>query len=371
VIRTTERPLDWWDAVLAPVLFVWAAAANRGEPFSLALLLLTAPVLVRRRFPTAAAAAMAAGIGLSSVFPIASDATLPVILAGLAVAYSVAAHARWPWIGLILLLVPLLPLANDRFSLPVPAWTLPFVLIGSAWLAGVTVRRRAQAAVAWRERAEAIEREQAAGRAAALAEERARIARELHDVVTHRVSLMVIQAGAARSVLASTPEVAVEQLVALEAGGREALAELRGALDLLATSTDPVSHLGPAPGLAALAELVARTREAGLPVKLEVTGEQVPVPSRVDLTAYRVVQEALTNALRHSNHDGTSVTVHYGERELTLDVVDASGPPGSVREGRGLVGMRERVALCLGSLEAGPRPGRGFGVLVRLPLEPA
>jgi signal transduction histidine kinase len=266
----------------------------------------------------------------------------------------------------------LVPLANERFALPLPAATLPFALVGSAWLAGSAVRRRAQVELAWRERAHAVEREQALGRAAALAEERARIARELHDVVTHRVSLMVIQAGAARTVLATAPPVAVEQLVALESGGREALAELRGMLDLLAVAADPDAPLGPAPGLSALPDLVERTRAAGLPVRLEVSGDAVPVPSRVDLTAYRVVQEALTNALRHSTRDGTAVTVHYGTDELAVGVVDdVSAATAPFREGRGIVGMRERVALCHGTLEAGPRPGHGFGVQVRLPLEPA
>jgi len=364
--------VDWWDAVLAPVLLAWSVVADQAEPFSVALLLLTLPVLVRRRWPTGAAVATAAGIALSTVWPITNAATLPAILAGLLVAWSVAVHARWPYVGLLLLLVSLVPLANERFALPLPAATLPFALVGSAWLAGSAVRRRAQVELAWRERAHAVEREQALGRAAALAEERARIARELHDVVTHRVSLMVIQAGAARTVLATAPPVAVEQLVALESGGREALAELRGMLDLLAVAADPDAPLGPAPGLSALPDLVERTRAAGLPVRLEVSGDAVPVPSRVDLTAYRVVQEALTNALRHSTRDGTAVTVHYGTDELAVGVVDdVSAATAPFREGRGIVGMRERVALCHGTLEAGPRPGHGFGVQVRLPLGPA
>src|SRR5215831_17051877 len=189
--RAVPPPLR--DAAMALVLLVWAVLANASEPFSPGVVLIILPLAGRRRWPTAVAVVAAVGIAISVTMPLDKAAALPVVVAILTAAYSCAAYARRPWVGLVLLAAPLIPLANDRFELPLFPWLLPFALVGSAWLAGVAVRRRAQAAQAWRERAEQAERERASIRARDLAEERARIARELHDVVTHRVSLMVIQ----------------------------------------------------------------------------------------------------------------------------------------------------------------------------------
>ncbi len=359
------------DAGPAFALLAWSVIVGGPEPAWPVLVMLTLPLAGRHLWPTATAAALAVGVIAATVYPVSASAVLPGIIAVLVAAFSVALYARWPWVGLIVLAAPLTAVVTQRFEFPLPGWTLPFAMVGSAWLAGLAIRRRSQIAEAWRDRAEHVRREQEALRAAALAEERSRIARELHDVVTHRVSVMVIQGGAARSVLASDPAAATEQLLALESGGREALTELRGLLDLLASSAadDVRVTTAPVPGLAGVPTLVDQARAAGLPIRYRMTGDPKELPTRIDGTAYRIVQEALTNSLRHSNHAGTSLSIHYGQSELVLDVVDderGAVPPAAT--GRGLMGMRERAALLDGSIEVGLRPGKGFGVAVRLPL---
>jgi signal transduction histidine kinase len=205
------------------------------------------------------------------------------------------------------------------------------------------------------------------------------MARELHDVVAHSVSVMVVQAGAARQVVNASPEKAGEALLAVESVGREALTELRNLLGLLSDhSADPVEapDLAPQPGMDELASLIQRVGEAGLPVELRVVGRPRPLPAGVDLAAYRIVQEALTNALKYSGLARTEVVLDYRDSELKVEVLDegagerprsAVGAVGA-RTGRGLAGMRERVALYGGRLEAGPRLERGYAVRAWLPL---
>ena len=213
-----------------------------------------------------------------------------------------------------------------------------------------------------------LEREQELSTRAALAEERARIARELHDVVAHSVSVMVVQAGAARQVMSTSPQQSLEALRAVESTGRDALTELRGLLDVL--GNDGGMNLAPQPGMEQVDRLVQRVREAGLPVKLQVEGTRRPLPVGVDLAAYRIVQEALTNALKYSGLAPTIVMLDYREEELKVEVLDegSGAPPRDGAEtGRGLAGMRDRVALFGGTLEAGPRPVRGYAVRAWLP----
>jgi len=206
--------------------------------------------------------------------------------------------------------------------------------------------------------------------------ERARIAGELHDVVTHNVSVMVVQAGAARSVLASSPEdareaqTAIEALLAVEASGRTAMSELRHLLGLLAPAAGDEAVLVPQPGAGQVPSLVERVRAAGLSVELSVTGAR-DLPPGVDLAAYRVVQEALTNVIKHAGTARAAVALEYRPDELMITVTDdgrpvtAAGGPG----GRGLIGLRERIGLYGGELDAGPRPGGGWRVRARIPLE--
>jgi signal transduction histidine kinase len=217
----------------------------------------------------------------------------------------------------------------------------------------------------------ALEREQAEALHRAVAHERSRIARELHDVVTHHVSVMTIQAGAARKVMATAPDQAEEALLAVEAGGRAAMTELRHVMGLLTMDGADPAELAPQPGLDQLEALVARVRDAGLPVELTVTGEPRPLPSGVELTAYRVVQEALTNTVKHAAGAPAAVTIDYGADQLRVDVVDTGGGPGpgaSTGAGHGLIGLRERLAVYGGTLNA-RRLGAGYRVTAQIPLE--
>jgi signal transduction histidine kinase len=253
---------------------------------------------------------------------------------------------------------------------PVSGRLLPVLVLGSAWLVGFVLRRRQRHVVVWQGRVARLEREHEDARAAALAAERARIARELHDVVSHSVSVMVIQAGAARQVLARDPARAASVLGTVEAAGREALGELRRLLGVL--GDQPEAPRAPQPGIAQLGCLIERVRAAGLPVTLRVEGVARALPAGVDLAAYRVCQEALTNALKHADRAPTEVVVRYAERELTLRVRDQGRlAPASadIAPGYGLVGMRERVALYGGTLHAGATAERGYEVRALLPLE--
>jgi signal transduction histidine kinase len=214
----------------------------------------------------------------------------------------------------------------------------------------------------------------------AVEEERARIAAELHDVVTHNVSVMVVQAGAGRRVLDSSPGDVREALLAIEASGRTAMTELRHLLGLLAPSGAPEldapedqGALHPQPGLDEVPALVDRVRSAGLAVELRVTGTQRGLSQGPDLAAYRVVQEALTNVIKHADGARAQVRIEYRAHDLVIDVSNVVGGSGSSAggTGRGLIGLRERIAIYGGSLEVGPRPGGGWRLRATIPLDPA
>jgi signal transduction histidine kinase len=235
------------------------------------------------------------------------------------------------------------------------------------WLVGHTIR-------GLEERAGRLEREQELATRVAVADERAHLARELHDVVAHSVSVMVVQAGAARRLLGRQPDRAGEALLAVESNGREALAELRRMLGVLTDEDGTGPALAPQPGLGQLDALVERVGAAGLPVEVRITGAPRPLSPGVDLTAYRIIQEALTNALKYAKGARTEVVVEFGDGELKLEVLNAGGVdllPAGAGAGRGLLGMRERVSVYGGQLEAGGRPEGGFAVRASLPLQPA
>ena len=230
----------------------------------------------------------------------------------------------------------------------------------------------------WKQRVRALDAQQQAATRLALDRERSRIAHELHDVVTHNVSMMVVQVGAARTVMTAEPEKAYAALLAVESGGRAAMTELRHVMGLLTMNNDNPDQiaaeegLAPPPGLGQVAALAARVRDTGVPVGLSMTGTPSPLPAGVDLAAYRVVQEALTNTVKHAAGAQVEITIDYTPHMLRVEVADSGGTPtASARSGsgRGLFGMQERLAVYGGTLEAGKRPDGGYRVCAVIPTE--
>ena len=234
-----------------------------------------------------------------------------------------------------------------------------FFFLSLMWYIGRRIRIRAAH----------LEREKAAEARRAVAEERTRIARELHDVVAHQVSLMTVQAGAAKTVAADDPERAVAAMEAVEQAGRQALGELRHLLGVLRPEAD-VDGLGPQPGIAEIPRLVDQLRKAGLEVSLTMDGIPTELPARVDLSTYRIAQESLTNVLKHAGPRArTEVRLSTDNHGVAIEVLDdGHGATILPESGHGIVGMRERAQLLGGSLDAGPRPGGGFQVIAHLPI---
>ncbi|MFJ8476207.1 sensor histidine kinase [Kitasatospora sp. NPDC094011] len=254
---------------------------------------------------------------------------------------------------------------------------------GAGWLGVALARARRLHRQAIGERGWLLERERESAASAAVDAERARIAAELHDIVSHNVSLMVVQAGAAREVLATMPAEAAAAMGAVEAAGRDTMTELRHLLGLLAPAADgseepAAADFTPQPSLSRLSPLIDRFSFAGLPVEVRISGEPRPLPGGIDVTAYRIVQEALTNALKHGDGVTAEVTVRYADHYLRVEVLNSgpsvlSGAPAKPRPadgaGRGLLGLRERVAVYGGDLDARRRLGGGFRVRARIPLD--
>jgi signal transduction histidine kinase len=246
-------------------------------------------------------------------------------------------------------------------------------IFAGVWMWGRYVRMRRAYAAELEARAERAERDREAEARRAVAAERARIARELHDVVAHHVSVTVVQAGAARQLLDTDPGRARSALVAIEEAGRRALTAMPSLLRALRADEADETR-APQPTLSDLDGLVGSVTAAGLPVRLRIEGRRRPLPAGVDLSAYRIVQEALTNTLKHAGPAHAEVAVCYGREALELRVVDDGDGalrPAAAGSGHGLVGMRERVALFGGQLHAGPRPEGGYQVVARLPLDAA
>jgi signal transduction histidine kinase len=357
VIVGQERPGSG-----APTTTLWFCVPALG--------LLAATILLRRRFPFGGPVAywlVAAAysfidwnltpfpislfvVGMSSSFLLGNLRDRPK--AGLGLAAAIAGSA---------LIVYKIPGHSTAQMLFIP---LQFAI---SWLAGFAVRERAEQVEAAETRAEAAERERDAAARIAVAEERARIARELHDVVAHAVSVMVLQVGAVRHRL-EDPEDA-EALRGVERAGRTALTEMRRLLAAMRPEGDEL-ELGPQPGLDGLDSLLAEVGRAGLPVELHVDGEPVPLPRGIELSAYRIVQEGLTNALKHARATTADVTVSYEPRALQLEIRDDGvGTTTSDGLGHGLVGIRERVKIYGGEMSTGTANGGGFVLSTRFPIE--
>jgi signal transduction histidine kinase len=330
------------------------------------------PLAARRRFPgTVLALVVASGLAVATL-------GVPPDLLGIAIlvaVYSVAAYGD-RWVSLAGLAAAELGSAAVQLTQGSFQWPTPItnaLVIAAAWLLGhfVGVRRAYTARL---ERTAELERARAEQARQAVAEERLRLARELHDVVAHSISVIAVQSGVGAHVASTQPEEAAKALAAIEATSRAALTELRRLLGVLRQEDEPQGDLAPVPGLADLDSLLAEVAKAGLGVRLQVEGRPAQLPAGVDLSAYRIVQEALTNVVKHAGPARAQVAIRYRDQEVMVEVTDdgrgAAAPTGDgrARVGHGLIGMRERVAVFGGDLDVGPRPGGGFRVAARLPL---
>ena len=339
-------------AVWDPAGLVGARAAGPAWLLALLPLLMGAALALRRRAPVVMLLAISAGIALQCLITRHPPQVLEllVLFAG---GYSLGAQAslRRAAAGLGISAVLILSARSGLSVIPILGF----------WLAGVLVRARRQAASLAGQNA-ALERqaEQAA------AAERARIARELHDIVAHHLSVIVLQAAGARA----SGKAAETTLEKIENSGRQALAETRRLLGVLREPAEETG-LAPQPGVGELEVLADSVRAAGLPVNLVISGEPAALPAAVDVSVYRIVQEALTNVLKHAGPARADVTVGCADEAVTIEITDnGTREPrdGTQADGHGLAGMRERVAIFGGELRAGPRPGGGFAVRARLPL---
>jgi signal transduction histidine kinase len=347
-----------------------AASSGSDSPslWAVALTLLaTLPIALRRRFPLL-------------VFAVTLTAALVMDVrynsfqfAGAVVAlYTVAAYVGRPGsIGIGVGTALALPITRfDEDTIGFAKIVSTYVIFAVAWVVGDRIGARRTYLGELEQRAVMHEREREEHARRAAAEEQARIARELHDIIAHNVSVMTVQAAAAGDAFETQPGRAREALGSIESTGREALAELRRLLGSVRPGDGP-GAFAPQPGLARLDELIEQVRSTGLTVELTVEGSPRELPPSVDLSAYRIVQEALTNTLKHADASHATVLVRYGPGTLDVEVVDdgrGAAADGAER-GHGIIGMRERAVLFGGELRAGPAPGRGFSVHARIPLE--
>jgi signal transduction histidine kinase len=360
--------VDVLPAILAFVTtvgFVFGENLGRRGWISLALAHLQAvPLLVRRSRPLPVLAVV---VAVAAVQGLAFG--VPTLIAVAVALYTVAAHCERR-IAIRAGLAAALVLAA------------PIVVVGSipgqvafyaaAWILGDNLRTRRAYLHELEARAERLEREREEEARRAVAEEQARIAREFHDVIAHSVAVMVVQASAADDIFETNPARAREAIRAVKTTGRQSLDELRRLLAAVRPENPGDAPPAPQPTLARLADLVAQVRATGLAVDLTVAGEPRELPAGVELTAYRVVQEALTNTLKHAHASRAGVTLSYDPTAVRVDVGDdgRGAARGETTAGRGIIGMRERVALFGGEFVAGPMPNGGFRVAARIPLQP-
>ncbi|MEU6767395.1 histidine kinase [Streptomyces sp. NPDC046853] len=331
------------------------------------------PLAVRRRYPLAAFTAV-----LVVALAVGEDRTSWInVLTCVIGAYSAVMYSRYRMRAMVVLLgaAVLAGIAFRDSEAILPGWSSPAVVLFLAGVLAGLVRLWRRQLTASRDRYAQLQQAQGEAMRRAVDEERSRIAAELHDVVTHNVSVMVIQAGAARKVMDTAPERSKEALLAVEAGGRAAMAELRHVMGLLAAADtgrpdSPADGLEPQPGLGQLDALIARVRAAGTPVGVTVDLPPQPLSPGTDLAAYRVVQEALTNTIKHAPGAEASVTIGRTDDCLEIEVVDtgaAREAPRADGNGRGLIGLRERLAVYGGELTAGPTLTGGYRIGARIP----
>ena len=337
--------------------------------------LIVAPILTHRRFPRASVA---------------------VCLSAIAV-YAAGRYVAYPGFAVFVLTFDIALHSEERIAVPtlfasavvigiavdlqptkvavLSTYIASEIFVGAAWLAGWTLRRRRARWAELQARAERLEREREEEARRAVTEERLRIARELHDVIAHSMSVIAVQSAVGNHVIDSQPAEARQALAAIEATSRSALTEMRRLLGVLRQEGEPRGSLTPAPGLADLSALAGQVRDAGLTVWINVDGQRGPVPPGIDLSAYRIIQEALTNVIKHAAAASASVTIRYRPDSVTVEIADqgagapAAGVPAPrAGSGHGIIGMRERVAVFGGEFSAGPGPDGGFRVRACFPI---
>ncbi len=339
-----------------------------------AVALITLPLAMRRRAPLAVSAAVFGAIALRALIAEPLE-ILPSFLAALVAAYSVAAYStRWPASVGLALAVGAIEIAAARGSggdaSPDPV--VAPIFLAAVWAVGRVASTRHAGARAIEHRAAELDRRREEEARAAVATERARIARELHDSVSHSLAMIAMQSGGAQGILRRQPERAEESLRSIERAAREGLTEMRRMLGLMGEDGDE-TELSPQPEIGRVETLIEGARQAGLEVSFESKGKPRPLAPAVDLSAYRIVQEALTNAAKHAGRCHAAVALRWRERTLELEVINGGAAPpsaGTRPTGRGLIGMRERAALVGGELETGHNEDGEFRVWAHLPLEP-
>jgi signal transduction histidine kinase len=368
------RP-PWADLAIAVALVVLGAVEILlldeigGVVAAVCMVGITMPLAWRRRAALTVTIVVLISLSLLVLGPVPSsiDAAVfvlpPIVLA----LYSVGAHTEGSRavVGLILAVGAMSAMVFQKGP---DELLFGLVVVGGPWLAGRMVRRRTEQAVALALHAQELERTQAERERDAVAQERARIARELHDIIAHSVSVMTIQAGAVEEVLDRDPEQARTAAASIRQTGRQALIDLRRLLGLL-REQDAANELSPQPGLADLDTLLEQVRGAGVAVDFTVDGTPRSLPPAADLSAFRVVQEALTNTLKHARASRASVGVRYLPDAVDIEVVDNGVATNGDGGGHGLIGMRERIALYGGQLDYGRRAGGGFRVHALLPVD--
>jgi signal transduction histidine kinase len=353
-------------------VWIWWVPDEQGPKLvaALALALMAAAVAFSRQAPMGALCAASAIYAAWCVNEVPQGSLMPMVVL-LVLVFGVAARRELPAaalggaLGLATIWLTFVLTDNDFAN-----YTFTGVFVVGSWLAGRGIRSRQARADDFEAHVVRVEREREAKAREAVADERARIARELHDVVSHSVGVIVIQAQAAQQ-LEVGEEAVARSLRAIESSGQQALVEMRRLLGLLRREDEELA-LAPQPSLRYLDHLAATVREAGLPVDLRVEGDVAALPPGVDVSAYRIVQEALTNALKHAGPARARVLVRYGAGEVELEISDDGPGPGvgNGDGGHGLVGMRERVSVYGGELESGGLPEGGYAVRVRLPFAP-
>jgi signal transduction histidine kinase len=379
-LRLARR--HWFDALLVLGLGIglFGAVVSQDESDGptgplwfdlLAIVAIVTPLFFRRRFPFGAPIAVGVAVAMTAFVDerLVPKDFIPFVVGCAAVFLVGLLRDRTQAVAGIALAIGIEAIVAYRDPLKnLSAFIATCIVFSLIWTVAFALGRKFQEADEAQERAARAEREREERARSAVTEERARIARELHDVVGHSVSVMTVQASAVRRLLRPDQEREREALLIVERTGREALAEMRRMVGVLRRPEEGPA-LAPQPSLEHLERLVEQARQAGLSVNLRVEGDRQPLPAGVDLTAYRLIQEGLTNALKHARAKRAQVVLRYGEGHLEVTVSDDGRGAGSGDGGgHGLVGMRERVAVFGGELEAGPRAEGGYRLRARLPV---